>query len=134
MATYTDLLPPSKTSPNRVVKYTPACAGIGTLEVQDKRTSTRYAVCVQPFGGVRLTKADGETYVVSPAACECKGFVFGRGALCRHIESLHAITSNGWLDMSGVETVTDRDAEVQEMDRWYCEATGGKMAYEPLGA
>ena len=138
--TFTDLLPPTRTSPNRAVKYTPACAGVGVLELTDGRSHTRYALAVQPFGGVRLTKADGETYVVSPAACECKGFVFGRGKLCRHIDAVHCLLGNGWLEHDEVETVRDIREEADERDEfyrghgWHAEAAGGVMVHEPLGA
>lgn len=116
--TFTEVLPPSKSSPHRALKYTPVCGGLGTLQLDDARSSTRYAVAVQPYGGVRLTKAGGvESYVVTAGSCECMGFVFGRGKLCRHIESLHALMSNGWLDDR--ETVTDRTAEVESMDEYY---------------
>jgi hypothetical protein len=114
--TYTDVLPPTKSSPHRAIRYTPACGGVGTLEVQDKRSSTRYVVQCLPFGGVRLTKADGETYVVTPAACECAAFVL-RGLRCRHIDSVESLYANGWLDDR--ETTGDRYEDADERDEWF---------------
>ena len=133
MPTYTEVLPASKTSPNRAMKYTPACTGVGVLELTDSRSHTRYALAVQPFGGVRLSKSDGETYVVTPAACECKGYVFGRGALCRHIHAVHALLANGWMDVAGDdrETVTDTAEEIEAKDAWYA---AGRLCQEPLPA
>lgn len=116
MTTYTDVLPPTKSSPHRAIRYTPACRGLGTLEVQDKRASTRYAVAVQPFGGVRLTKGYGETYVVTPAACECAAFVL-KGLRCKHIDSVESLYANGWLDDH--ETTGDRYDDAEEQDAWY---------------
>lgn len=124
MPTFTEVLPPSKSNPHRAMKYTPACMGVGVLELTDKRSHTRYAVAVQPFGGVRLTKAGGsETYVVSLAACECKGFVFGKaGVPCKHIEAVTALVSNNWLDGDDRETVSDRHADAEEKDAYYADA------------
>jgi len=132
MATYTEVLPASKSNPHRAMKYTPACKGVGVLELTDTRSHTRYAVAVQPFGGVRLTKAGGsETYVVSLAACECRGFVLG-GKRCKHIEAVESLLANRWLDADDRETVTDIHAEAEEKDAWY--ASAGKLAHEPLPA
>ena len=126
MKTYTELLPPSKSNPHRAMKFSPICRGIGVLELTDAKTHVRYAVAVQPFGGVRLTKTGGdETYVVSPAACECKGHVYS-GARCKHIEAVETLQANGWLDDR--ETVSDTDADVQEMDQWYAGSRDGEPA------
>ncbi len=121
MPTFTDLLPASKSNPHRALKYTPACKGVGVLELTDARTHTRYAVVVQPFGGVRLTKADGaETYVVTAGSCECKGFVFSKpGQPCKHIEAVRCLLTNAWLDADERETVRDIHAEAEEMDAYY---------------
>lgn len=43
--TFTEVLPASKASPNRAMKYSPVCKGVGTVVIDDKRSSTRYAVC-----------------------------------------------------------------------------------------
>lgn len=123
-------MPSTKTHANRAIKYTPACHGIGVVELTDSRSHTRYAVAVQPFGGVRLTKSDGETYVVVPGSCECAGFVFGKGKPCKHLTAVETLIGNGWLEQDERETVTDRDADVQEREAYY----GGRLAYEPLPA
>lgn len=121
MPTFTEVLPASKTSPNRAMRYTPACVGLGVVELQDRLTATRYAVAVLPFGGVRLTKQGGdENYVVTAHKCECRGFVFSKsGTPCKHIECVRALLANDWLNCDGRETVTDRAAEVEEMDAYH---------------
>lgn len=129
MSTYTEVLPPSKTSPHRAMKYTPACVGVGVLELTDKRSHTRYAVAVQPFGGVRMTKPDGETYVVTAGTCDCAGFTYGRGRLCKHIEAVHAMLANRWLEADERETVSDPTAAAEEKDAYY---GTGTLCHEPL--
>ena len=131
--TFTDLLPPTRTSPNRAVKYTPACAGVGVLELTDSRSHTRYALAVQPFGGVRLTKAGGEeSYVVTVGTCDCAGYTFGRGKPCKHIDAVGCLLGNGWLECDERETVRDIREEADERDHYY--ASAGTLAYEPLPA
>jgi predicted nucleic acid-binding Zn finger protein len=134
MATFTEVLPASKSNPHRAMKWTPACVGVGTLELTDKRTHVRYAVASQPFGGVRMTRTDGETYVVTAGTCDCAGYTFGRGKLCKHIVALHALLSNRWLEQDDRETVTDVAEEIEAKDAWYAAATGGTLCYEPAGA
>lgn len=132
MPTYTEVLPASKSNPHRAMKYTPACRGVGVLELTDARTHTRYALAVQPFGGVRLTKAGGvETYVVSPAACECAAFTL-RGYRCKHIEAVESLVANRWLDADDRETVGDRHDDADERDQWYAtaDALGRPLACE----
>lgn len=130
MPTFTEVLPGSKTSPNRAMKWTPACAGVGTLELTDKRSHVRYAVAAQPFGGVRMTKADGETYVVTAGTCDCAGYTFGRGKLCKHIEAVHAMLANRWLEADDRETTGDPVEAAEEKDAYY--ASAGTLSYEPL--
>lgn len=118
--TFTDLLPPSKTCPNRAVKYTPACDGVGVLELTDNRSHTRYALARQPFGGYRLTKAGGvESYVVTVGQCDCAGFTYGKGEPCKHIDAVQCLLANRWLEADDRETVRDVGAEVEEMDAYY---------------
>lgn len=120
MPTYTDLLPPTRTTPNRAIKYTPACSGVGVLELTDNRSHTRYALARQPFGGYRLTKSGGaESYVVTVGQCECAGFVFGNGRPCKHIDSVACLLANGWIDADERETVGDRYEDADERDGWY---------------
>lgn len=118
MPTFTEVLPGSKSNPHRALKYTPACKGVGVLELTDKRSHTRYALAVQPFGGVRLTKAGGaETYVVSPAACECAAHTL-RGSRCKHIVAVEALMANRWLDGDDRETVGDPAERADGYDQW----------------
>jgi hypothetical protein len=120
MPTFTELLAPTKTHAHRALKYTPACVGVGVLELTDTRTHVRYALARQPFGGVRLTKADGrENYVVTPTSCECKGFVFSKTRQpCKHMEAVATLSAAGWLDHDGRETVGDPAELADEYDRW----------------
>jgi len=119
--TLTEVLPPSKTSPNRAMRYSPVCAGVGVVVLEDKKSSTRYAVAVQPFGGLRFTKAGGdENYVATPTSCECRGFLFSKtGTPCKHVEAVRALLANRWLEHDGRETVTDLTAEAEEKDAFY---------------
>lgn len=102
--TFTEVLLASKTNPNRAMKWTPVCRGVGTLELTDSRAHVRYAVCDLPTPAgraFRLTKADRENCTVTVVAgrgeCECKGFVFGRGKACKHLEAVRAMEANGWM-------------------------------------
>jgi len=127
--TLTEVLPASRTSPNRAMTWTPATVGIGTLTVTDTRTHVRYGVCELPLGkgfsgrAVKLTKGDGEAYCVRVGEragdhhCDCAGFSYGRGKACKHIAALAALVENGWLDE--LETVSDRAAEVEAKDSYY---------------
>lgn len=120
MPTFTEILPASKTSPNRAMRYTPCCAGCGVVELTDKRSHVRYALAVQPFGGVRFTKAGGaETYVATASACDCAGFTYGQGTPCKHVAAVRALVANDWLSHDGRETVTDRHAEAEGRDAHY---------------
>lgn len=119
MATYTDLLAPTKTHKHRAVKWTPACRGVGVLEVTDTKSHTRYAAAVQPYGGVRLTKPDGETYVVTVGTCECRGYVFSNGKPCKHIDAVACLLANRWLEHDGLETVGDKHERADELDAYY---------------
>lgn len=125
--TFTDLLPPSKTAPNRVMHYTPACRGVGVVVIEDAKTTSRYAVSVQPFGGVRFTKPGGEeNYVVTVGECECAAFTL-RGYRCKHIETAEGLLANRWLEHDGRETAGDKYERADEMDAYYAGQWGGEF-------
>jgi predicted nucleic acid-binding Zn finger protein len=122
--TFTEVLPGSKTNPHRAMKYSPVCSTAGILELTDRVSHVRYAVDRLPYGGFRLTKQGGEeNYVVTPATCECRGFIFGRGQLCKHALAVHAILANGWMDEA--ETVADKFDRADELDAYYGDDWGG---------
>lgn len=112
-ATLTEVLPPTKTSPSSAIRFIPGdIPGTGTLEIQDKRTVTRYAAFEFPCGfdgrAVRLVKFDGtpgsdadaDAYAVfvgraGDHRCDCKGHSYT--GHCKHVAAVKALLDNGWL-------------------------------------
>jgi hypothetical protein len=117
-ATMTEILPATKSSPHTAIRFTASgtTPRAGVLTIQSKRAECTYLVvemqCNPPVRNFLFCKSDetrgtdkGEsTYTVSvgvagsPTGCTCKGFSYGRGKNCKHIEAAVAILDNGWLD------------------------------------
>jgi SWIM zinc finger len=115
-ATFTETLPATRSSKHSALNWTPATDDgppAGLLAIHTDRASATYEVTEFPTGwdgrGFHLAKlaggtdAEGESYDVFCARngqdrqCSCKGFAFGRGKNCKHIEALLALIANGWL-------------------------------------
>lgn len=132
MPTFVEVLPATKSEPHPGILWTPgAYPGTGKLTIQGKRTpTTHYAVAEFPteWAGtaaklVKFVDTPGqdresesyEVYVGKPHdQCSCKGFAYGRGKPCRHIEALKAIVANNWLDRSAMEN-GERDVSNTEV-------------------
>jgi hypothetical protein len=122
-ATFTEVLPATRSDPHAAIRFTPAdpdrqqlLDGLpvaGELQIQGKRTCCRYAVVEfpTPWAGraFRLVKAAGEAgsdpsesaYDVfcgrngHDRLCQCKGFT--RWGHCRHTAAAEALVANGWI-------------------------------------
>jgi hypothetical protein len=120
MTTYTEILPPQKTSAHNGINWTPGSKpGTGLLVVHTARATVEY-LAVQfgtPWNGIaiRLEKTveagDREEtgYDVycdrngQDHQCSCKGFAYGRGKPCKHVMAVQAIIENGWLNRNDEE-------------------------------
>lgn len=114
--TFTDDLPPTKSAPQSGIQWTPTKPGCGLLIVEKPRQVATYAVTEfqTPWdgrafhfvclGGQSDKEAAPEGYDVffyrggQDHQCSCKGFAHGRGKLCKHLEAVRAIITNGWMD------------------------------------
>jgi hypothetical protein len=116
-ATFTELLPATKSAPHAAVRWTPSgtVPASGLLTIQSKRCDVTYLVCEMPGSypvrNFLFAKADGtpgsdkeeSCYTVSvgvagsPCSCTCKGFIYGRGKPCKHVEAAVAVIDNGWM-------------------------------------
>jgi len=115
--TFIELLPPTKTAPKSGIRWTPGASGKGLLSIEAPRKCACYAVCEFPttwagrafhfecFGGQSdrdsLTEGYDVFFARNPreTRCDCKGFAFGKGKPCKHIEAVRAIIENGWMDL-----------------------------------
>jgi hypothetical protein len=118
VATFTELLPPQKSDPHLGLTWTPGTVpGTGRLVIQGKRSFTAYAVVEMPteWDGtaaklVKFADTPGldrgsdayEVFVARPGSrdfdqCSCKGFAYGRGKACRHVEAVRVLVTENWL-------------------------------------
>lgn len=131
MTTYTEVLPATKSAPHSAIRWTPSgtIPASGLLTIQSNRTDCTYLVCEMessyPVRNFLFAKVEGapgsdqgeSSYTVSvgvagsPVACECRGFVYGRGKPCKHIAAAVAILDNGWLD-----SPVNPDADVESTE------------------
>jgi hypothetical protein len=118
MTTFTETLPATKSNPHTAITWTPSGAvpRAGLLTITSKRVAVTYLVVEMeespPVRNFLFAKSDAtpgsdkeeSSYTVSvgvagsPMGCTCKGFAYGRGKLCKHIEAAVAVLDNGWLD------------------------------------
>ena len=109
--TYTEVLPPRKSSPKPALNWTPGeNPGTGQLVIHTERASVEYTVATIPtdwagraFHFEKLTAGtdqEAESYDVfvgrtgQGGRCECKGFL--RHRHCKHIDSAIALIANQW--------------------------------------
>jgi hypothetical protein len=118
MPTFSEILPPTKSDRHPGILWTPGVfPGTGKLVIQGDHSYVAYAVAEMPTEwrgtAARLMKfadtpgSDGgsESYEVFCAApgsreadqCSCKGFAYGKGKPCKHIEAVKALVANNWL-------------------------------------
>ncbi|HEV3436899.1 MAG TPA: SWIM zinc finger family protein [Gemmata sp.] len=113
--TYVEVLPAQKSSLQNAIKWTPSerQPGAGLLEICTTRLSATYFNIEYgtPWDGraFNLSKVtpgsdpESESYDVfchrggQNHQCSCKGFAYGRGRACKHIEAALALISNNWL-------------------------------------
>jgi hypothetical protein len=134
--TFTELLPPTASDPHLGLTWQPGITpGTGELVIQGSRSYTRYAVAEFPtewdgtaaklvkFADTPGLDRDSESYEVfvgRPGSrdhdeCSCKGFAYGRGKPCRHIEAVRVLVAENWLSRAefanGEQDVSNTEAE-----------------------
>jgi hypothetical protein len=110
---FTEVLESTKSSKNSAMTWTPGkIAGCGVLVVHMQRVSTTYTV--NEFRtdwtgrGFRLEKVEGGSDKEETAynvfcsrdgshVCDCKGFYYGKGKPCKHINAVLALIENQWV-------------------------------------
>lgn len=115
MPTFSELLPATATHEHNGIRWTPEPdrRGCGLLRIFTGKTVVAYAVTefATPWDGrgFRLVKdgagtdpeSDGYDVFVHRGgqnhSCSCKGFTYGRGRPCKHIEAALALLANGWV-------------------------------------
>ena len=112
-ATFTELLPATKSSKHNSFNFTPAETGPGGfLTIHTGKKSAEYLVVEfgTPWAGRAFhfakvttgTDPEAESYDVFVCvngqnnSCQCKGFLF-HGTTCKHIESAKSLWNEGWL-------------------------------------
>ncbi len=128
--TYVELLPPQKSSPRNAIHWTPSeqQPGAGLLEICTTKLSATYFVvefdtawdgrAFHLVEGTEGSDPESESYDVfcyragQNHQCSCKGFAYGRGRACKHIEAALALISNKWLRSELVNP--DQDASSTE--------------------
>ncbi len=112
--TFTELLPPQTSSKHNSINWSPGrTRGTGLLAVHTMRSTVSYLViefgCDGEGRAFHMAKVDEGTdreevtYDVfcgrNPRdhQCSCKGFAFGRGKPCKHINAIAALLENEGL-------------------------------------
>jgi hypothetical protein len=143
MATFTELLPATKSQAHRALKWTPSGCGCGTLELACGRSFARYSVEEIPAAddfdgrGFRLVKGDGEVYDAllsnrSPDwdSCDCAGHTYG--GHCKHADALRELLASGQLDAAGEDPREQGDGgdanDAQASDEAWQAECDAKMA------
>lgn len=106
--TFTELLKPSKSAGTRVMRWEPVKDSlwrVGVLTLEDRRESQQYEVdeTATDIGrAFTLRKPAGGFYCVDikgwgADSCTCKGFEYGQGKPCRHLEAIRVLIKEGKL-------------------------------------
>jgi hypothetical protein len=114
--TFTELLPATKSSRHNGINWTPSATGQGgLLTVHTAHKSVEYLVVemeIQWDGRAFLfaktdkgkgTDAESDSYTVycgrngQDFSCSCKGFIYGCGTLCKHLNAASALLENETL-------------------------------------
>lgn len=109
-AKYVEVLPATLSSKHNALNFVPGeVAGSGLLTLM---TTNVVEYRVHEFGNdfhgrsFKLTKlasedTEDESYAVfvgdHETHCDCKGYAYGRGKPCKHIEAVRSLLSNHWL-------------------------------------
>jgi hypothetical protein len=123
-ATFTELLPATKSSKHSTLNWTPApTRDAGKLTIDTDRTRTLYTIRQFPteFPGLAFhfekttsgTDREESGYNVFVCArtggqnpfCDCKGFT--RFSHCKHLDAAIALIDNGWLSPELSNTESD---------------------------
>lgn len=113
MHTFTELLPETKSSRHNALAFTPSetTPGAGLLHLSTDRSWCEYLlVGTRTAAGrevllAKTTASQGDKeeseyrVFVGPAGCSCgcKGFFYGRGKPCKHVEAVRCLIDNGRL-------------------------------------
>ena len=116
MPTFIEILPATKTSKNwgiTFIKPEGIEAVCGKLVIESRGTHVEYRLtefsCGWDGRAFYLTKltegtdSESESYDCFVARngqdkrCDCKGFIYGKGRPCKHLESIAALLANGWI-------------------------------------
>lgn len=120
MTLYMDRLPDTKSEKGRGFQFRrfeyPTDSLVGVLRIESPGKRVEFAVDEFPTGwdgrGFHLAKLDGaigkhdeecQSYDVfvgrngQDCRCDCRGFVFGKGKKCRHLEAVMSCIGQGWL-------------------------------------
>lgn len=125
-AKFIDVLPATKTSPHNELTWQPSAtvrnAGLLTLDTNHRvtylvaelaGTATVRSFCFAKTAETPGSDLEAESYTVrvgnagQVVHCECKGFKYGKGRACKHIEAAVCILDNGWMDRD--QTNPDED-------------------------
>jgi hypothetical protein len=104
---------PEQASQKSEMTWVPVAPAVGVLRIDTTRTSVTYRVeeLPAPDGrAFRFSKTDkaagdpeGDDYtpfvgrVTRLDTCDCRGFIFGRGKPCKHVNAARALILNGWV-------------------------------------
>lgn len=116
MPTFIEKLWDTASSKGNGIEWTPDAEGVaaGLLTIDmGKRSSVAYRFCEfattwdgRAFRFAKVTAGtdpESDTYSVFVArsgrghVCDCKGFAFGRGRNCKHVEAVLALLENRWV-------------------------------------
>ena len=114
-ATFIEALPETKSSKHSGIRWTPEASspvcGLMLIDTDRSRTTYRLAEFSTAWEGraFKFTKTSAGTDIESDSysvficskgrghICDCKGFAYGKGKNCKHLESILALMFNRWI-------------------------------------